>query len=442
MDRRLWRVLLVALLSRAVFYLLILFADEVIPDHDAQGVTRIDGGDSPWFKSFSKWDSAYYLRISLQGYQDEKDFAFFPLYSFLISSGMNLVGLHSIETAVLSALLLNTVCFLLTIVVLFQLLALIPGLSEDQIFLALHLFIFSPSTVFSLSVYTESLFTLLSYSGMLSLHRDQVLAASLCFSFASLTRSNGVFNVVFILTHALCALRAPQSRWSCLRTILSSLCISLMTALPYILHSSFAFSSLCWSPLPSPEEDVCGLAREQTELCDQLGVGALSIYPALQSKHWGVGFLKQYHWRQIPNFLLALPVLVVAAHTLSWTLPPLSPTRTPPLAKKDSLLLLSLLPYSLHLLALVLVVSLTAHIQISTRVLFSSTPLLYLTLAALLSPDVQLDHPVNQTLASSRLSLFCPPLAPRAIWTRLLGVWLVSYLFAGMLLHTNYYPWT
>jgi GPI mannosyltransferase 2 len=435
-SRRLWRTLAVGLLTRVIFYLLICFADVVIPDHEAQGVTRVDVGSS-WLRSFSKWDSAYYLRISLQGYQEEKDFAFFPLYPLLISCGMTLAGLHSIESAISSALLLNTLCFLLTIIVLWRLLETIPGLSEDQIFFALHLFIFSPSSVFSLSVYTESLFALLSFSGMLSLQLDQTLMASLCFSLASLTRSNGIFSVVFILSHALCSLLSTRLSWRRhLRTILSSLGVSLLTSLPYLLHSSFAFASLCpaLSSSPDPLEDRCAPQEATGELCASNGVGAMAIYPALQSKHWGVGLLKQYHWRQIPNFLLALPVLVLATSTLSWTLLPLGP-KCPP----NSLpLLLSLLPFSLHTLALVLVLALAAHIQISTRVLFSSTPLLFLALALLLSPppaSTPRDGQVN-------LSLFSPPLAPGSVTSWILSAWLVSFLLGGLLLHTNHFPWT
>ena len=57
--------------------------------------------------------------------------------------------------------------------------------------LALVLYCINPASVFMSSLYTESLFSALAFSGMLSLHFDHPFSAALCFAAASACRSNG-----------------------------------------------------------------------------------------------------------------------------------------------------------------------------------------------------------------------------------------------------------
>jgi hypothetical protein len=156
------------------------------------------------------------------------------------------------------------------------------------------------------------------------------------------------------------------------------------------------------------------------------------MYSALQRKHWNVGFLTQYHWRQIPNFLLALPVLFLATFTLFRYL---SFSLTAPNLHHRLPLLLSLFPYALHLMALLSVLCLSAHIQISTRVLLSSSPLLYLSISAFSSSQ---SHHQPASLVGNLFPAF-----PRYSWRRrLLFGWLLTFLFGGLILHPNSFPWT
>lgn len=447
----LWQVIGIGAVTRGVFYLVIVFMDGLLVDHNAEGVMRIIhegprgegrgqgegyGEGSEWWMSFVQWDAAYYLRISLQGYQDERDYAFSPLYPLLLSTLNHLLGNETLESAVAIALSLNTLCFLLTIPILFLLLSSVPTLSGHQVMTSLLFFIFSPASIFFLTVYTESLFCLLSFSAMLLLHKNQVSLASLCFMFASLTRSNGIFNVVFIIGHHLSTLLSTPSPLSWRQLFRSSLLAfhsSLFAALPFFLHSWYTYASLCASALPADQmlewDSVCPCTEQlPLGLCEG---GVLSMYPSLQGKHWNVGFLTQYHWRQIPNFLLALPVVSLAAHTLCVYVSSLSSSLFLRASVSTPDLLLSLLPHSLHLLALLSVLTLSAHVQISTRVIFSSSPLIYLSLAALST------HFPHTPLGK----LF--PALPRHGWQlRLLFGWIFTFLLGGLILHPNSFPWT
>lgn len=38
-----------------------------------------------------------------------------------------------------------------------------------------------------------------------------------------------------------------------------------------------------------------------------------NLYSHIQSAYWGVGFLRYWQWKQLPNFLLAAPALLLTA---------------------------------------------------------------------------------------------------------------------------------
>jgi Gpi18-like mannosyltransferase len=143
----------------------------------------------------------------------------------------------------------------------------------------------------------------------------------------------------------------------------------------------------------------------------------LAIYPALQAAHWDVGFLKQYTLRQIPNFLLATPILVIAVRAISKGFSSVI-NITPPRRVQDVALSL-LLPHICHLAFLFLICVSSAHIQVSTRVLLSSCPVLYIAM-----------NDIVNSKDGSRIEV------------KLLVGYLICYNVVGVVAHTNFYPWT
>jgi phosphatidylinositol glycan class V len=108
-------------------------------------------------------------------------------------------------------------------------------------------------------------------------------------------------------------------------------------------------------------------------------------YSYVQSHYWDVGFLKYYEWKQLPNFLLALPVvLLIAANTYHYVannwdytmrlgIFRISKKQMKAIKNYDRLVL----PFVLHAAALVIFNLLFAHVQITTRMLASSSPVIY-----------------------------------------------------------------
>lgn len=128
------------------------------------------------------------------------------------------------------------------------------------------------------------------------------------------------------------------SRWDdavlCLRLAASLLVTALQALLvvaPYLLVQAYAYRKFCvWGAEAAAgddgsykeEEEGIGSGYATTAEEWHLNVQRLypwcawrvpSVYAHVQSSYWNVGALRYYQWRQIPNFLLAAPALVLTA---------------------------------------------------------------------------------------------------------------------------------
>lgn len=102
-----------------------------------------------------------------------------------------------------------------------------------------------------------------------------------------------------------------------------------------------------------------------------------AMYMFIQKEYWNVGLLRYYELRQLPNFLLAAPVIALSAHSLASFFSQLlcrSPMKqaVPP-ARVGS----SLAPYYVHWLFLLVNALLVVHIQVTTRLLAACPPLFW-----------------------------------------------------------------
>lgn len=191
------------------------------------------------------------------------------------------------------------------------------------------------------------------------------------------------------------------------------------------------------------------------------------IYSYIQDVYWNVGLLRYYELRQVPNFLLATPVTVlvvwatwtyVTAHP--WLCLTLGLQRT---KDRESLekphpgfLSPKVFVYLAHAAALLTFGGLCMHVQVLTRLLGSSTPIMYWFPAYLLQDREPLLRCVD-TAPQKLLEENSPPgqKAPRNCVMKLLYNWktcspvtkcilvyFLTYWLLGLILHCNFLPWT
>ena len=137
---------------------------------------------NPWFG----WDTISYLKIAILGYEQDATVAFMPLYPMLIRLlSFPLAGNH-----LLSALVLSTICAILALILMFELLQ--KYYPVEVAWGAVLLFISFPTFFFLLAGYTESLFLVFVLSFWLFARERKWLWAGLFAGLATLTRLQGV----------------------------------------------------------------------------------------------------------------------------------------------------------------------------------------------------------------------------------------------------------
>ncbi|NWH93868.1 PIGV mannosyltransferase, partial [Aegithalos caudatus] len=455
-------------LFQAVFNLL-------IPDHAADAFSpprlgprgRWDALVERLLGGLGRWDAEHFLFIAERGYLLEHNCAFLPLFPLLLRALASLLP-WPVELHPRSRLLLA--------------------------FLASLLFSVSPAGVFMAAAYSESMFAFLAFGAMWQLEQGQSWLGGLLFSLASGARANGLLNAGFFLysrgkRFALQLQVGSASRrklplvWKQVLSLASS--AALMCAgifLPFALFQYYAYVRFCGpgtglgeaipEPLLQLARDkgyrVAGVGGDKPPWCSQRFP---VVYSYIQDTYWNVGFLRYFELRQIPNFLLALPVTLLGSWA-AWTYVSTNPRHCLTLGlerskseergkARDGFCGPAAFVYVVHATALLVFGFFCMHVQVLTRFLGCSSPILYWFPAHLLQEREPLlwstrtdnptpgkpllgkspsscgegtsDNPIVRLLLNWRLMT---PLS-RSILGFFLGYWLL-----GLILHCNFLPWT
>lgn len=160
--------------------------------HVANGALGAVSASQPFnfWLSWAQWDGGHYFQIAKLGYIDLQDYAFFPLFPFLVSKLSILLA----GNIILSGLLIANVSFFLFLVVFFNLLQ--KRFGREVAFKSLITFLLFPTTFFAVSFYSESLFLLLSSLALTFLYAKRWLLAASIISLAGLTRVSGVYLII------------------------------------------------------------------------------------------------------------------------------------------------------------------------------------------------------------------------------------------------------
>lgn len=407
---------IVVLVSQLVKLVLIVCSHSILPTHVAVGVKTIEyTPTSSWHSAvvspFLCWDAAHFVSVAISGYTDTMSYAFFPLFPLVLRClGAALLFLspfpvNEVESVVIAGVLFNNICFTLSCVVLNKLLKSfnVPPIKRHC---AILCFAMNPASLFFSILYSESLYSLLSWTAMylLAVKKHTALPIVL-FAAASFTRSNGIFNGAFVLFTSFNKYSVISHGTRTLHETAPLFCVFISTLSPYFLHVLFAQMRLC---LNSDEFlDICSSGSDVTRIT--------GIYSRIQKKYWNVTFLGSYRPKQLPNILLAVPVMVVAVQCLRSSAKQLFlhfSTRNTKFFKD-----LKFVPFH-AVLACNFVVSLCfAHIQVSTRIIFASAPLIYLTMSENL-------------------------LEIRSGYRAFTAIYILLFNVMGIVLHPNFFPWT
>ncbi|XP_006159519.1 GPI mannosyltransferase 2 isoform X3 [Tupaia chinensis] len=430
----------------------------------------------------SHWDAEHFLFIAEHGYLYEHNFAFFPGFPLALLAGTELLrplqGFLSRRSCLLiSAVWLNSLFSVLAAVALHDLGCLVLHCPRQAFYSAL-LFCLSPANVFLAAGYSEALFALLTFSAMGQLERGRGWTSGLLFTLASGVRSNGLVSVGFLM-HSQCrGFLSSVTALNPLRQLcklMASLFLSVLTlGLPFALFQYYAYSRFCVPgsahSIPEPLVQLAadkGYRTVEGSEPPWCSWGLPLIYSYIQDVYWNVGFLRYYELRQVPNFLLAAPMAVLVVWA-TWTYVTTHPWLCLTLGLRRSqsrkslkkpapgFFSLQVFVYLVHAAVLLLFGGLCMHVQVLTRFLGSSTPIVYWFPAHLLQDQEPLlkslelvhqkppvgDSPPGHKVPRNPIMELLYNWKACSLVTRYILGYFLTYWLLGLLLHCNFLPWT
>lgn len=471
------RIIKTAICSRLIVIVIQIIGNHLIPDHNA-GVflsPKVDTNFSIFdaliqkaLGGFLRWDAQYFIHIAKYGYTYENTLAFFPLYPMLISMYSRFLlfvfPFLNVDSSILfTAVLVNFVVFIFAAVSLYRL-SIAILVKQDLSLKAALLFCFNPATIFFSAPYSETLFAFLTFVGIANvvhLYTKYLnskknfslqdflylvpLAASTC------TRSNGILNVGFLVCFFISFLyhkfvfKKSKQRDTFLLTLVTLTVLITSVALcltPFTLYQIYAYNLFCKDFEITFPKHVISYAIENYSVLP----GTFSqnnqtwchqkipfSYSYIQNRYWNVGFLRYFNVKQLPNFALAIPItfLIVKCsyqffknYRFNYDYIFFSNE------KSNKFLPKRVFVFVVHALFLTIFNFLCIHVQVSTRILCSASPVLYWYCAFIFK-----DVPVNN------LFTFRNYVRLNAL-QKFVKYYFIVYFIVGTILFCNFLPWT
>lgn len=447
-------IIQLAILSRVLITFLQAISNYVIADHDA-GV--FISPKSPHFNEstchsvveslfggFRRWDTEYFLHIAEHGYTYENTLVFYPLFPFAVRyvtfaiQMINGIECEFRDLSLAVAIALNMIFFVKAALVLYQL--------TNQIYnnhrfarIVTTLFCFNPASIFFSAPYTESLFCWLTFTVMLHCSRNHIWSAILPLSLGLCCRSNGILNFGFILYYVI------RNFWSQINRKFTNLVVGFLKVLgcahiacaAFTLLQVYYYSLYCEGNQFEMKDSVLEYGRQNNYVLPGRSKAVWCTfkvpysYSYLQNRYWNVGFLQYYELKQIPNFLLAAPILsMIVSHSVHFLLtnPRIALNLGVQFSKADADKSNQFV-YAIHALVLSIFCILFVHIQVSTRMLASSSPYIYWICA---------EHFYRENHRNSSKAF----LQPKTRITKFIKIWFLGYFIIGTVLFSNFLPWT
>jgi len=504
-------------LTTRLFILILQFVcNWVIPDHEA-GVfqwpqdpevelTVADKLTGFMLDGLIRWDGQHFLHIAQHGYTYESNLAFFPLYPLCVRTlasalhwcQSDYMFINFFSLIKISAVILSNLFF---IIALDQLYELSRKILKDEYlaYKAALFFAINPASIFFSAPYSESLNAMLTFSALSRFTKGFSAKSCIAVSLASATRANSILNAGFVVYHSLKIVATEMIMFvrtkkvakeqaeisTTLANILGDATIPGLfnlvgCVLSFIAYQYFCFTNFC-RVTKNEQADLSQyivdygrenlykvVGDEPSEWCQYEPPVA---YSYIQRVYWDNGFLTYWEAKQLPNFLLAAPAVVMVLHhsyqffSVHWGYVKrlglvdnnlLGMPRKPCLqVRQYQVLPRECFVFVVHATAMTVFAVLFMHVQVVTRFLMAGSPLLP-WLAAIMTTRMS-KEPVPLTEDDNRevlmkiecrsnlrsntdTILFQEKLdSDKARWVMM---FFLGYTLVGTILFCNHLPWT
>lgn len=439
--------------SRLIIIGLQFFANFFIPDYNpgdafigpvdlTEPITNVDWMVDLVLGGFRRWDANHFLHIAEYGYVYEQSLAFYPLYPLCIRVLTNIglaLGLSLVITfrnlALVVAILLNIFFFVKAANVLYSLTIVFRN-NVNVARMTVILFCLSPAGIFFTAPYTESLFAWLSFLVMWWCVQKKFLFVVFPLCASILCRSNGLVNIGFVGFYVLYEILFSQksSKSSRITVLLQGLATITIAGLVFMGNQYFHYTIFCFEYETDYPDYIQleGIDHRYPMAGQSIRPWCQSDFPIaysyVQSHYWNVGFLKYYQLKQIPNFILATPIVLcyfkrIIEYVWQQTQACIKVAKR---ADKFKVLINdSMLVYIVHATFLLIFCLLYVHVQVTTRILAASSPCLYW---------------FSQSAIPKRLNN--EYLNNLGTFQNFVIIWFLFYIFVGTILFSNFLPWT
>ncbi|XP_025198747.1 GPI mannosyltransferase 2-like [Melanaphis sacchari] len=374
-----WRL---AVYSRISIVIMQYVFNTLIPDHQAQEVfispgllnnddTSVGYSVTDILGGFLRWDAQYFHHIYRYGYTYENTLAFFPLYPYVLWLLTAIFSGHPNTMFLIAGVVFNNLIFVFTALVLFNLTLRIHK-NVEMAYNSTVLFCFNPASVFFSAPYSESLFVFTVFYGMYHIACENIWKSSLLFGFSVLNRSNGLLNVGFLLYYMIrSAVIKRKISFKCLIGV----CFVFACFGLFQVYGYYKFCTLQEHTLDPNVIDyaITNNLIMPNNISVPLWCGVRIPYSYVQEKYWkNIGFLSYFQFKQIPNFLLASPcIFLLLKYGFEYFY-------------NNNIIYLGLrkrdrpdFVYVVHSTFLTIFCLFCIHVQVTTRMLASSSPVFY-----------------------------------------------------------------
>lgn len=456
-----------AIFSRLFVIFLQCFSNHLLDDHAAEDVFRAPVDPLQRTKKcdsivefllggFRRWDAEYFLHIAEHGYTYENILAFFPLYPLCTKlirfAVINVTPFLSVRSlSLLIGIIINIVFFAKAANKLYDLGRKVLR-DQRKAEIATVLFCFNPASIFFTAPYSESLYSWLSFSVMLKCFDDiDSVLVIVPLSLSILCRSNGLLNIGFVLFYGLRKMFSQTTVLSFITVALKTISVLIIIAFHFGLMQVYNFYLFCLRKSFSFPEFIRDFAvknnlvlagNRTNDLVSPWCSQNLPIsYGYVQEKYWDVGFLRYYELKQLPNFLLAAPLLAIVlinsfkyfrrntAFCLRLGIFNLKPSvlRSVQIADQNQFV------FIVHAAVLTIFSVLCIHVQVTTRLISSSSPMLYFFCANYFLGHHKKDDDMNVNMFDIK----------RLGWLQKSVIYyFLGYYAIGTVLFSNFFPWT